>query len=39
MTANGEFCALVGGDVNVTYKEKVNTGKEVVDIWHMRRKG
>ena len=39
MTANGEFCALVGGDVNVTFKEKINTGKEVIDIWHMRRKG
>lgn len=38
MTANGEFCALIGGDVNVTYKEKINTGKEVVDVWHIKRK-
>lgn len=39
MTADGDFCALIGGDVNITYKEKVNTGKEIVDVWHMKRKG
>ena len=39
MTADGDFCALIGGDVNVTYKEKINTGKEIVDIWHIKRKG
>ncbi|MBP3284839.1 MAG: hypothetical protein J6M02_05010 [Clostridia bacterium] len=38
MTADGDFCALIGGDVNITYKEKVNTGKEIVDVWHMKRK-
>ena len=39
MTQNGEFCALVGGDMDLMYKEKINTGKENIDIWYAKRKG
>lgn len=38
MTTDGGFCALLGGDMEIIYKEKVNTGKEKVDIWHIRKK-
>jgi len=38
MTADGGFCALLGGDMEIIYKEKVNTGKEKIDIWHIRKK-
>jgi len=38
MTADGGFCALLGGDMEIIYKEKVNTGKEKIDIWHVRKK-
>ena len=38
MAADGGFCALVGGDMEIIYKEKVNTGKEKIDIWHIRKK-
>ena len=38
MTANGGFCALLGGEMEIIYKEKINTGKEKVDVWHIRKK-
>ncbi len=38
MTEDGGFCALLGGDMEIIFKEKVNTGKEKVDIWHIRKK-
>lgn len=38
MTQDGGFCALIGGDTEIIYKEKVNTGKEKIDIWHVRKK-
>lgn len=38
MTTEGGFCALLGGDTEIIYKEKVNTGKEKIDIWHIRKK-
>ena len=38
MTTDGGFCALLGGDMEIIYKEKVNTGKEKIDIWHIRKK-
>lgn len=38
MTNDGGFCALIGGDTEIIYKEKVNTGKEKIDIWHIRKK-
>jgi len=38
MTTDGGFCALIGGDTEIIFKEKVNTGKEKVDIWHIRKK-
>lgn len=38
MTTDGGFCALIGGDMEIIYKEKVNTGKEKIDIWHARKK-
>lgn len=38
MTNDGGFCALLGGDMEIIYKEKVNTGKEKIDIWHIRKK-
>ena len=39
MTTDGEFCALVGGDMDLMYKEKINTGKEKIDVWYAKRKG
>lgn len=39
MTAEGDFCALIGGDMDVIGKEKINTGKDNIDIWYVRRKG
>ena len=39
MTSNGEFCALIGGDMDIMYKEKINTGKENIDVWYAKRKG
>lgn len=36
MTESGNFCALVGGSLNVIYKEKINTGKESVSVWHVK---
>ena len=38
MTSDGGFCALLGGDMEIIYKEKVNTGKEKIDVWHIRKK-
>lgn len=38
MTADGGFCAILGGDMEIIYKEKINTGKDKVDIWHIRKK-
>jgi len=38
MTTDGGFCALIGGETEIIYKEKVNTGKEKIDIWHIRKK-
>jgi len=38
MTTDGGFCALLGGDMEIIYKEKINTGKEKVDVWHIRKK-
>ena len=38
MANDGGFCALLGGDMEIIYKEKVNTGKEKIDIWHIRKK-
>lgn len=36
--SNGEYCALVGGNVEVAYKEKINTGDEVLYITHLKIK-
>lgn len=38
MTTNGKFCALVGGEMDIMAKEKINTGKDSVDVWYARRK-
>ena len=38
MTAEGKFCALVGGEMSVMLKEKINTGKDNIDIWYAKRK-
>ena len=38
MTNNGGFCALIGGDMEIIYKEKVNTGEKKIDVWHIRKK-
>lgn len=37
MTLKGDYCALIGGDVTILYKEKINTGEETVDIWHIKK--
>lgn len=37
MTSKGGFCALIGGEVSVVYKEKINTGSGNVDIWHIKK--
>ncbi|MBQ7668635.1 MAG: hypothetical protein IJS47_04855, partial [Clostridia bacterium] len=37
MTSKGSICALIGGDVSVTYKEKINTGSGIVDVWHIKK--
>lgn len=39
MTTDGDFCALVGGDMSIMYKEKINTGKDSIDVWYAKRKG
>ena len=36
--SKGEYCALVGGNVEVTYREKINTGEEVLNITHLKIK-
>ena len=38
MTNDGGFCALLGGDMEIIYKEKVNTGGKKIDVWHIRKK-
>jgi len=38
MTDDGGFCALIGGDMEIIYKEKVNTGDKKIDVWHIRKK-
>ena len=38
MTGDGKFCALVGGEMNIMLKEKINTGKDSIDIWYAKRK-
>ncbi len=35
---NDKYCALVGGDVSVIYKEKINTGSETINVWHLKNK-
>jgi len=35
---NDKYCALVGGDVSVIYKEKINTGSEIINVWHLKNK-
>lgn len=35
---NDKYCALVGGDVSVIYKEKINTGTETINVWHLKNK-
>lgn len=37
MTNKGGFCALIGGEVSIVYKEKINTGLGNVDIWHIKK--
>lgn len=32
-----KYCALVGGEVSVIYKEKINTGSEIVSVWHLKK--
>ena len=32
-----KYCALVGGNVSVMYKEKINTGSETVNVWHLKK--
>jgi hypothetical protein len=36
-TCEGNYCALIGGDVTMEYKEKINTGSNTVDIWHIKK--
>lgn len=35
---NDKYCALVGGDMSVIYKEKINTGSETINVWHLKNK-
>jgi len=37
MTSQGGFCGLIGGEVTIVYKEKINTGSGNVDIWHVKK--
>lgn len=32
-----KYCALVGGDVSIVYKEKINTGSEIINVWHIKK--
>ena len=36
LVSNDKYCALVGGNVSVIYKEKINTGSEIVNVWHLK---
>lgn len=37
LVENDKYCALVGGDVSVMYKEKINTGTEMINVWHLKK--
>jgi len=37
LVENDKYCALVGGDVSVVYKEKINTGSEMINVWHLKK--
>ena len=37
LVQNDKYCALVGGDVSVIYKEKINTGSEMINVWHIKK--
>lgn len=37
LTNKGSVCALIGGNVSVTYKENINTGSKNVNIWHIKK--
>ena len=37
LVENDKYCALVGGDVSVIYKEKINTGSEIINVWHLKK--
>lgn len=37
LVENDKYCALVGGEVTVVYKEKINTGLEMINVWHLKK--
>lgn len=37
LVGEDKYCALVGGNVSVMYKEKINTGSETVNVWHLKK--
>jgi len=37
LVENDRYCALVGGELSVIYKEKINTGSEIINVWHLKK--